>query len=58
MLDVLVGKRCHEVIRVIVAFPVVNLDVVESLFLSHSLEILREKLTLLVEVVAGTLTGR
>jgi hypothetical protein len=57
VLDVVVGERCHEVVRVIVVWTVVDLHVVESLFASHGLEVLGEKLALLVEVVAGALGG-
>lgn len=56
MVNMLIGKGRHEVVRVIVVRLVVDIDLVrEALLLGSGFEVFGEELALLVEVVAGAL---
>lgn len=55
MLNMVIGERSHRIIRVVVVRLVSHLQTLLPGLLSRSLEVLWEKLALLVEVVAGSL---
>ena len=58
MLDVVIGKSRHRIVRVVVVRLVAHLHTIHSGLLGSGFEVLREELALLVEVVAGTLSRR
>lgn len=56
VVNMLIGKGRHEVVRVIVVRLVIDLDLIgEALLLGGGFEVFGEELALLVEVVSGAL---
>lgn len=55
MFNVVIGERSHGVVAVIIFRLVADVDSSNTACLCGGLEVLREKLSLLVEVVTGTL---
>lgn len=58
MLDMVIRERRHGVVTMVVIRLVADIDALDASLLGGLLEVLREKLALLVEVVAGTLRIR
>lgn len=55
MLDVVIRERRHGIITVVIIRLVPHLDPRDTSFLCRLLQVLREKLALLIEVVARSL---
>lgn len=55
MLNMIIGKRSHRIIRMIIIRLVSNSQAILSSLFSRSLEVLWKELALFVEVVAGSL---
>jgi hypothetical protein len=55
MLNVIIGKGSHRIVGVVIIRLVADTQARQPSFLSGGLEVLRQELTLLVEVVASAL---
>lgn len=55
MIHMVIGKRCHSVIAMVVVGLVSDLDALHAVLGCRLFEILGKELALLVEVVAGSL---
>lgn len=55
MVNVIIGKGCHRVVRVVIVGLVADMHSAQTRFLSGRFEVLGKELTLLVEVVASAL---
>lgn len=55
MLDMVIGETRHEVVAVVVVRLVADIDALDASVLGSLVEVLRQELALLVEVVAGSL---
>lgn len=55
MLDMVIRERRHGIVTMVIIRLVADIDALDASFLGSLLEVLREKLALLVEIIAGTL---
>lgn len=58
MVNVIIGKGRHRIVRVVIVGLVADVQSTQTGFLSGGFEVLGEELTLLVKVVASTLDSK
>lgn len=58
MLDVVIRKRGHSIVRVVIVRLVADVKALDACVTGSGLEVLREELALLIEVVTGALEAQ